>query len=1145
MRTIVSHQWRSRCVQAAILFVLTLTTCPALHAAPRSQRTLVRIGTYDNAPKAFRNASGQVIGIFPDILKYIAREESWEIIWVDGTWQQCLQRLGNGDIDIMLDVAFSQERQEKYDFTQETVFVNWGTVYTQRGITIESFLDLKGKKIAVMRGSIHTDGEAGIKALLKEFGVDAEFLELDDYRAAFKALDVGTADAAVVNRMFGALHEKTYKVSRSSLIFNPRQLKFACRKGFKQGQRLLGRIDYHVRLLKRQPDSFYGNVLDHYFSGATIAVPLPATTIGKGIVPLTPEERTWLKAHPVIRLGVDPQFAPFEFITEDGRYAGIASSYVSAIGEKLGVEFRPEPGLSWKEAVQKAKNREIDILPCVGITEERKQFFVYSKPYLSFPRVIITRTESDVRTLGDLRHLKVAVQVDSSHHGFLKEQTDLTPVLYDTFQEAMKALSQGDNDAVIGNLGVATHTMKTLMLTNLKIAGHATREDFPLAFAVRKDWEPMVAVLNKAVDSISRREVSAMLQEWVPVEQSRQLSPRLRQMELTPVEEAWLKSHPVIRVATDPYWAPVVFEDSRGDYQGLVVDYIGRLSELLGARFEFVSAVSWYDAVEKVRTRKADVLACAMETPARSRFAVFTQPFLSFPVVFFTRDDTPYIHDIGELNRMRVAVVRGYAVVDYIRKECPGAEIVETLNVDEALRKLESGEVAVYVGTVLVTSRYIREGGYSNLKVSGSMPFQYPLGMGVRNDWPVLAGILQKGLNAIPEEEQNDLFRRWVGVTYEHEFDYSILWKTALPLVAALVLFVVWNRQLKHVVTRRTKELEEAFTEIKTLKERIEAENVVLRKEIRMTHLHGDILSKSEAMNAVMAQAEEVAETDSTVLILGETGTGKELLARAIHNMSRRRDKPLVIVNCAAMPATLVESELFGREKGAYTGAATRQIGRFEVADGGTVFLDEVGELSGETQAKLLRVLQEGKFERLGSTETISVDVRVIAATNRDIERDTHEGGFRKDLFFRLNVFPITIPPLRQRRSDIEPLVCSFVNEFATRMGRSVKEISRTSMDALRKYAWPGNIRELRNVVERAMIASSGSTLKISLPAARASWSSAGDTSLDGVQRRHILAVLEHTGWRIRGNGGAAEMLGINPSTLESRMKKLGIERQK
>ncbi|MDP6523876.1 MAG: sigma 54-interacting transcriptional regulator [Kiritimatiellia bacterium] len=336
--------------------------------------------------------------------------------------------------------------------------------------------------------------------------------------------------------------------------------------------------------------------------------------------------------------------------------------------------------------------------------------------------------------------------------------------------------------------------------------------------------------------------------------------------------------------------------------------------------------------------------------------------------------------------------------------------------------------------------------------------------------------------------------------------------------------------------------IENALTEIRRLNEQIKAENVYLREEIRMANLHGDIVGQSEGMLDVMRQAEQVAETDSTVLILGETGTGKELLARAIHNMSPRRDKPLIIVNCAAMPAALVESELFGREKGAYTGALTRQTGRFELANGGTVFLDEIGELPGETQAKLLRVLQEGQFERLGSTDTVSVDVRVIAATNRDLKKEIREGNFREDLFFRLNVFPITIPPLRNRQDDIEPLVWSFVNEFATNMGKQIETISQTSIDALREYPWPGNIRELRNVIERAMIVARGPSLKVR-PPAKSAQSLPGDVSLDEVQRRHICSVLESSNWRIRGNRGAAKILGINPSALESRMAKLGIKR--
>lgn len=346
-------------------------------------------------------------------------------------------------------------------------------------------------------------------------------------------------------------------------------------------------------------------------------------------------------------------------------------------------------------------------------------------------------------------------------------------------------------------------------------------------------------------------------------------------------------------------------------------------------------------------------------------------------------------------------------------------------------------------------------------------------------------------------------------------------------------------------ITERKKaeqELERALVEIRDLKERAEAENVYLREEIKLAHLHGDIVGRSEGMTSVLSQAEQVAETDATVLLMGETGTGKELLARAIHEMSTRSDESLVIVNCAAMPDALVESELFGREKGAYTGALTRQIGRFEAAHGGTIFLDEIGELPGETQAKLLRVLQEGEFERLGGSKTISVDVRVVAATNRNLEEEVRKKAFRDDLFFRLNVFPITIPPLRDRPEDIEPLVWSFVEKFSSSMGKKVETIYEASLEALRGYPWPGNVRELRNVVERAMIGARGPTLRIRPPAAPAQVH-ADMLTMDDLQRQHIRAVLERTAWRVRGEGGAASILGMKPSTLESRMAKLGVKR--
>jgi len=337
-------------------------------------------------------------------------------------------------------------------------------------------------------------------------------------------------------------------------------------------------------------------------------------------------------------------------------------------------------------------------------------------------------------------------------------------------------------------------------------------------------------------------------------------------------------------------------------------------------------------------------------------------------------------------------------------------------------------------------------------------------------------------------------------------------------------------------------QLEGRLREIENLKQRLEQENIYLKEEVKLLVEHTDIVGQHVSMKKVLAQVEQVAGIDSSVLLLGETGTGKELLAKAIHSMSLRKDRLLVTVNCASLPPTLIESELFGREKGAYTGAMTKMIGRFEIADGSTLFLDEIGELPFELQSKLLRVLEEGKFERLGSTKPLHVNVRIIAATNRDIEQEVENGKFRQDLFYRVNVFPIVLPPLRERQEDIPLLVRTFVKEFQKKMGKEIERIPKKTMQALQSYSWPGNVRELRNVIEHAMILSKGKTLDVQMPKGAYSETDATGT-LENVERRHIMSVLERTGWRVAGKDGAAEILGLRRTTLYSKMKKLGIDR--
>ena len=351
-----------------------------------------------------------------------------------------------------------------------------------------------------------------------------------------------------------------------------------------------------------------------------------------------------------------------------------------------------------------------------------------------------------------------------------------------------------------------------------------------------------------------------------------------------------------------------------------------------------------------------------------------------------------------------------------------------------------------------------------------------------------------------------------------------------------------------------------SYEEIAALKGRLEKENVYLQEEIRTVHNFEEIVGSSPALLALLRQVNQVAPTDSSVLIYGETGTGKELIARAIHDRSNRKDRPLVKVNCSAISAGLVESELFGHVKGAFTGAFERRIGRFELADGGTIFLDEVGELPLDTQVKLLRVLQEREFEPVGSNRSVRVDVRIICATNRNLEESISEGTFRSDLYYRLNVFPLEVPPLRERTSDIPQLAMFFLSRYARNLGKKIDGISAAATEILTNYAWPGNVRELQNVIERSLILANGPILNfegdlsktfvspvypdVAIDPSEASppMTPSPRKTLREIEREHIIAVLQETRGVIEGANGAAKTLGIHPNTLRHRMEKLGIK---
>jgi len=388
---------------------------------------------------------------------------------------------------------------------------------------------------------------------------------------------------------------------------------------------------------------------------------------------------------------------------------------------------------------------------------------------------------------------------------------------------------------------------------------------------------------------------------------------------------------------------------------------------------------------------------------------------------------------------------------------------------------------------------------------------------------------------------------------FEVEHDFETIGRKIMHLNARriydqvnqnqLILLAIEDVTEREYYKKHLEELvEERTAEIIKLKEQLEAERAYLQEEIKLECNHENIIGNSDAINYVFYKVQQIAATETNVLILGETGTGKELVARAIHGLSLRRARALVKMNCAALPANLIESELFGHEKGAFTGAHSRRLGRFEIANGTTLFLDEIGELPLELQPKLLQVIETGEFERLGSSDTIKVDVRIIAATNRNLEEEVRKDRFREDLWYRLNIFPISMPPLRDRIEDIPLLVKFFVENISKRMGKSIEMVPVGVMDALQKYHWPGNIRELENVLERAVISSSGPKLRLVDELKKPNRDvSRTERTLEDVEREHILRVLEQTQWKVSGKNSAAEILGLNRSTLRARMRKLDI----
>ncbi len=843
------------------LFLLSLTFTffslffPHPSIAEKCQEMTIRVGVYDNPPQIYKFPDGQVAGIFSDLLEVIAREKNWDIEYVFTSWEQCLKNLETGNIDLMIDIAFSTERKKIFSFSKETITTDWATVYTSKTAQVESLLDLDGKTIAVVKEDIHTNGDQGIIALAKRFNLNVKYLEVNSYLDVLKALETKKADAGIVNRIFGSLMEKKFDIKPSPIIFNPVHLKFAHLKGNDMAE-VVEYIDHRIKEMKDTPGSIFHKIINSYLAGAEYDL-----SDFHDIKPfkITEEEQAWLHKHPTVRMGVDPNFPPYSSLDENGNVRGLAIDTISLIAHYLGIELIFDTKSSWQETITGIEDRSIDAVLTILKTEKFDKYLNFTDVYLPSPLVIMTRVdEQRIEGAEDLYQKRVClIKGQASTQKIIKNHPSAIPVLVDTPLEGLQALSLGRADCYIGELGHNYYQLTKNGITNLKIASRYDMLMTGQSVGIRKDWPEFASILNKGLNAILEKKKLQLHNKWLPKQINCDDFESLQEQNvLTPKETEWVKKHPNIRLGIDPEFTPYEFLDSEGRYQGIASEYIRILNKRLGLNMTIVPGLSWKEAVEKAQKKEIDVLPCVTKTVDRESFLNFSEPYLRFNRVIITRTDNHYVNSIDSIKHLRVAVQQATAHEAYL-KENTTIQGIKYPSIIAALKAVSNKEVDVMIGDLASTMFWIRQEHLLNLKIAGLIKSPSDqLRFASRKDWPEFTSIINKGLASISPSKRKKIHEKWVDINFDPAFDpqnFTNVVKALFVILIVLVLFTVWILLLRKEIQRRESieaslknrlDLEELLSEIAAgfITIKIEEVDNAIKKSLRqiLNHLAAD-----------------------------------------------------------------------------------------------------------------------------------------------------------------------------------------------------------------------------------------------------------------------------------------------------------------